>query len=155
MKTTKSSVLNHFTCISVGYCDLQNLLNWKRRAAHTEGVYGWNADVYTFDDRQNVAIVTGYRPFGESVDSELIRKYEKKARKVAVDETDRVYLYVPELSGSSAYDYESKAFHKIMFGKEYGARYNANGHYTTVQATKEEILSELRTMYSEVSYIFE
>lgn len=51
----------HVICI--GYCDLQYLLRKESRIGYTAGVYGWNADVY--DVGNGVAIVTGYRPFGD------------------------------------------------------------------------------------------
>jgi hypothetical protein len=42
-------------------------------------VYGWNFDLYDID---GVAITTGYRGMiGECIPSELIRKYESKAKK--------------------------------------------------------------------------
>lgn len=63
--------------ISVGYCNLQNLLTYAMPIAYTKGVYGWNADVYAFGD---VAIVTGYRPFGDNVDYALCREFEERAK---------------------------------------------------------------------------
>ena len=65
--------------ISVPYCAIQNLLHYKTRTGYTCGIYGWNADIYTF---ANCAIVTGYRPFGKSVSYELCKEYDKKAEKV-------------------------------------------------------------------------
>jgi hypothetical protein len=77
MKETKR-IYNHI--IKVGYCELQSLLNLISPFAYTSGVYGWNADVYDFGD---IAIVTGYRPFGDIVAScELCHKYEQKAKEI-------------------------------------------------------------------------
>ena len=85
-KTTKRNVMNGYSnVISVGYCDFQSLLRCKEPIAYTSGVYGWNADVYDFG---NVAIVTGYRPFGNTYPEnrfELIRKYEDEAKAFAYD----------------------------------------------------------------------
>lgn len=77
-KTTRKQVLNSCqVALSVGYCDLQNLLCLRNADCYTCGVYGWNADVYYID---GLAIVTGYRPFGKNVDYKLIRSYENNAR---------------------------------------------------------------------------
>jgi hypothetical protein len=43
-------------CYKVGYCKLSNLLECEKKLGYTTGVYGWNADVYNYD---NVNIVTG------------------------------------------------------------------------------------------------
>lgn len=78
-KTTKKDIMRNYYCIKVGYCELQRLLSCVAPTAYTCGTYGWNADVYTFED-SNTAIITGYRPFGEfSADYDLCRKYEEKA----------------------------------------------------------------------------
>lgn len=77
IKETKR-IYNHI--IKVDYCELQSLLNLISPFAYTSGVYGWNADVYDFGD---IAIVTGYRPFGDIVAScELCHKYEQKAKEI-------------------------------------------------------------------------
>lgn len=61
-KTTKRAVMDGYGfVISVGYADLQHLLRCKSPVAYTSGQYGWNADIYDFG---NIAICTGYRPFG-------------------------------------------------------------------------------------------
>ena len=84
-KSTKKQIMWGYYCYSVGYCDLQYLFSFKNPIAYTCGVYGWNADVYEVD---NVAIVTGYRPFGIHVPHELVKKYEDYARGVVYgDET--------------------------------------------------------------------
>nr|DAT23282.1 MAG TPA: hypothetical protein [Caudoviricetes sp.] len=55
--------------------------------AYTAGVYGWNANIY---DLNGIALVTGYRTFGEISPSwELIEKYEQKAKEVI----DLIYNY--------------------------------------------------------------
>lgn len=80
-KTTKKAVMErHVACVSVGYCNLQKLLNYVSPNAYTCGVYGWNADIY--DVSGGYAIVTGYRPFGKSASYELCQKYEKLADKI-------------------------------------------------------------------------
>lgn len=80
----KKDVTKNFNfIISVGYCDLWYLLKGLDRMGYTCGVYGWNADIYKID---NVAIVTGYRPFGNiQSDYKLNKKYNEKARKIFED----------------------------------------------------------------------
>lgn len=80
-KCTKRDIMaNYDKVIKVGYCDLQNLLKYESPIAYTAGVYGWNADIYDFG---GVAIVTGYRPFGNIHPNwEIIDKYEKEAKNI-------------------------------------------------------------------------
>ena len=75
-RTTKKATLNNYTCIKVGYCNLQHLLNYENPEAYTSGVNGWGADVYSFG---GVAIVTGYAPFGVAADYDTCRKYDEAA----------------------------------------------------------------------------
>ena len=83
-KTTKKEINSNFkNVICVGYCDAQYLLQGKNPIAYNAGYYGWNADVY---DVNGVAIVTGYRPWGNiRPDYETIKKYEDEARKICGD----------------------------------------------------------------------
>ena len=80
-RTTQKAIKAGFhKVIKVGYCDLQSLLNCETEKAYTAGVYGWNADIYDFG---NVAICTGYRPFGNvSTDYNTTSKYEKLAEEI-------------------------------------------------------------------------
>ena len=81
-KTTKKEINQNYSCvICIGYCDAQYLLNGKNPIAYNSGYYGWNYDLY---DVNGVAIVTGYRPFGNiRPDYDTIKKYEDEARKIA------------------------------------------------------------------------
>lgn len=79
IKTTRKEILNGYFCYQSGYCALVNLLYFKKPTAYTSGINGWNADVYTFD---NVAIVTGYLPFGQHIPYDLVEKYENYAQDV-------------------------------------------------------------------------
>lgn len=75
IETTKKSVLSSYKCIAIGYCELDTLLKYESPVAFTcSKSYGWRADVYVFG---NVAIVTGYAPFGTHVS--IVQKYEDKA----------------------------------------------------------------------------
>jgi hypothetical protein len=79
-KTTQKAVKGNFSKVfAVGYCGLASLLHFEQPRAYTCGVYGWNADIYEFG---GVAIVTGYRPFGEDVPASIVRKYEEQARAI-------------------------------------------------------------------------
>lgn len=80
LQVTKKAVLKGYSLIiRIGYHGLQNLLWYEERRAYTAGVNGWNADIYEFD---GTAIVTGYRPFGDTVSRELIQRYETAAKDV-------------------------------------------------------------------------
>lgn len=82
-KTTRKAVKeNSRIILKVGYCDLQSLLYFREAEAYTCGVYGWNADIYMFG---NVTVVTGYRPFGNYSNYDLVHEYEEKARKITKD----------------------------------------------------------------------
>ena len=78
-KAKKSEIMRYYDCYSIGYCELQNLLHFELPESYTCGVYGWNADIYSIN---GYAIVTGYRPFGQSVNYEIVRKYDRKAEKI-------------------------------------------------------------------------
>ena len=71
IKLTKKDIQSNYWCYSVNDGKLQYLLSYTKSAGYTSGVYGWNADIYLFycDD---IAIVTGYRPFGEHI---LLEKF--------------------------------------------------------------------------------
>ena len=88
VQTTKKTVKNNYSkIIRIGYCDMQTLLSLEEPFAYTAGVYGWNANIY---DLNGIALVTGYRTFGEISPSwELIEKYEQKAKEVI----DLIYNY--------------------------------------------------------------
>lgn len=82
-KTTRKAVKeNGGVIMEVGYCDLQSLLRYVDPIAYTCGVYGWNADIYNFG---KIVIVTGYRPFGNYSNYDIVREYELKARKIVDD----------------------------------------------------------------------
>lgn len=69
---------------SIGYCELQTLFSSVSPRYYNSGVYGWNYDVYEFD---NCYIATGYRGMpGKRLDYELCRKYEEMARNATWEE---------------------------------------------------------------------
>jgi hypothetical protein len=87
--TAKDLKAGYYHIISVGYCDLQSLLNYKTPVAYNAGIYGWNFDVY---DINGIAIVTGYRPAPSknSIKNNyaLAREYEQKAQTANKSEKD-------------------------------------------------------------------
>lgn len=80
-KTTQRNIkANYKHVVSVGYCNLQNLLNRKNPIAYTTRREGWGADVY---DCGSIAIATGYAPFGDIRPSyDLCQKYDQAAAKI-------------------------------------------------------------------------
>lgn len=82
MNITKTNIKRMYqNTIRIGYCELQNLLRFKKADFYTSGVYGWNADIYPINI--NTAIVTGYRPFGTiSPNYEIVKKYDQQAQEI-------------------------------------------------------------------------
>lgn len=86
-KTTKKEVKSNYrNIIRLGAVELYYLLKFTEPVAYTSGVYGWNADIY---DLGNVAIVTGYRPFGNiTPDYKIVEKYNQLGREIYEEEHD-------------------------------------------------------------------
>ena len=83
LKTTNKQIrANFYKVLSIGYCDVQYLLQYKRPFAYTCGVYGWNADFYEIG---NFCISTGYRPIGEDVNYNLLMELEKQAKNICLN----------------------------------------------------------------------
>lgn len=106
IETTKKYINNLYdNKIVLGYCDLYNLLHTDEPTYYTHGVYGWNADIYTYD--LDTVIVTGYRPFGNiRPERETIKKYEEKAKKVI-----EKYL---SFKGQEVFEKRQKALKKLL-----------------------------------------
>lgn len=93
-----------YQLLSVGYCDMQHLLQYESPIAYTSGVYGWNFDAYQVN---GVTICTGYRGMPKNIrmadNWELVREYEKKAEKIIYsvsnyqDKIEIVKSYLSEL----------------------------------------------------------
>ena len=83
-RTTKKAINEGYNNrICVGYCNLQHLLNYESPVAYTANSSGWGADIYDFG---NVAIITGYAPFGNIRPGyEVCNKYENEAQKIRYD----------------------------------------------------------------------
>ena len=90
LQTTKTNIKNNFgTVLTVGYCELQYLLNYSNAFAYSAGVCGWACDYYTPSDKfRGVCLATGYntdRLGGKRVNYELLKEYEQKARELVCD----------------------------------------------------------------------
>lgn len=83
---TRKEIVNNFSKVySIGYGDMQYLLRYQNRIGYNSGIYGWNFDVYVVN---GIAICTGYRNTpGQRIDYDILKKYEKKAEKIAKDYT--------------------------------------------------------------------
>ena len=83
VKTTQKTIKEAYqNVIAVGYCNLQSLLDffYDKERYYTVRREGWGSDVYDFG---NVAISTGYAPFGNvRPNYELTQKYEHKAQEL-------------------------------------------------------------------------
>lgn len=91
IKATAKAIKNsYYNIITVGYSDLQYLLEYFQPTYYTAGVYGWNCDVYIIDSK--TVIATGYRPVsGNMHDYEITRKYNEKARDAIYNDRDLDY----------------------------------------------------------------
>lgn len=109
-KTTQKNIKeNYAAIISIGYCDAWYLLYFENPIAFTSGVYGWNADIY---DVNNVAIVTGYRPFGNiHVDYDIIREYNNRAKAIISDNSIE-YENKKDLVNDLLLEFRSEALRK-------------------------------------------
>ena len=80
-KSNRKEILAGFQyVIPIGYCNLWHLLSEEKPAAYVTRSGGWACDIYDFDD---VAITTGYQPFGNlRVSYDLVEKYEETAKPI-------------------------------------------------------------------------
>ena len=90
LQTTNSNIRNNFhTVLTVGYCELEYLLNYSNAFAYSAGVYGWACNYYTPSDKfRGVCLATGYntaRLGGKRVNYELVKEYEQKACNLVCD----------------------------------------------------------------------
>lgn len=83
LKTTKKAIRQSGqTIIKIGYCNAQFLLRFQSEFAYSTRAEGWACDYYEVN---GVIISTGYAPIGKSIDYELIREYDNKAREICGD----------------------------------------------------------------------
>ena len=82
IRATKTEMRQNYRILSIGYCDLQHLLNYESPISYSAGNNGWCCDYYYVD---NVVISTGYSPLSSKnmkEDYKTIRKYDDKARNI-------------------------------------------------------------------------
>lgn len=87
-KITKKAVKELYgnKIISVGYCNLQNLLNGNDPFAYSSRVEGWACDYYEIP--RGICISTGYSPIGKHIDYDFCRKYDEAASEIIRREND-------------------------------------------------------------------
>lgn len=82
-KTTRKAMRESYkNIISVGYCDLQDLLRFQTPFAYSTRAEGWACDYYDID---GVLISTGYSPINSKYTKstyDICRKYNKAAKKI-------------------------------------------------------------------------
>lgn len=71
-----------YDVISVGNCNLQNLLRFESPVAYNYNNDGWRYDLYVFGDK---AISTGYSPIGRKIEYDVVREYDKRAEAIIGD----------------------------------------------------------------------
>lgn len=85
IKATKKAMKESYdTILSIGYCNIQNLLKYENEIAYSTRAEGWACDYYEVN---NVCISTGYAPIGKSVSYDLQKKYDSEAETIAYDNT--------------------------------------------------------------------
>ena len=89
-KSNRKEILGGYDyVIPIGYCQLWHLLSEEKPAAYVTRSEGWACDVYDFGD---VAITTGYAPFGNKpANYDTAKKYEEMAKPI-VENSDLSHL---------------------------------------------------------------
>lgn len=82
--TAKEVKRTHSKVYQFGYGELHNLLSFRKPYAYTAGVYGWNADIYSY---ASTALTVGYRPIGGKVNPAIYKPFETMAGLVIADKT--------------------------------------------------------------------
>lgn len=94
--TMKYIKQNYKKIINVRYCKLQNFLKHETPKYYTAGVYGWNADIYIF---KGIALVTGYRPFGNiEIKSNILDVIENKSKRNDLDVYETLTKLIDEIN---------------------------------------------------------
>lgn len=83
-KVTGKWLKENYSCVSLGYCDIQWLLHYESPLYYNSGLYGWNYDAYIIGD---YALCTGYRGMPSTVKTvenkyDIAREYDRKAEKI-------------------------------------------------------------------------
>lgn len=139
-RTTMKEIKNKAICYCFGYCDIQCILHYDNAIAYTCGTYGWNADIYQ-TDYDNTVIVTGYRPWGYSLqDGKIAHAMEECAKGIIYDVShrERVTAVRDDLFRLIHADYP--AFHDEYHDADYKAE---------CMAEYEKVHNELTEKYKE------
>ena len=98
LKATKKEMREgYYYILSVGFCDMQSLLNEQRPFAYSSRAEGWACDYYEVDD---VLISTGYAPLNDKnmiKDYRIIEEYENKALEI-----DSLFFHLDERKAKKA-----------------------------------------------------
>lgn len=86
-RTTKKAMKESYDkIISIGYCNLQNLLRFREPFAYSTRAEGWACDYYDVD---GILISTGYSPLDKKGRTkstyDICKKYDEAAREVIYD----------------------------------------------------------------------
>ena len=84
-RVAKKEIRQNNVIIGVGFCHLQNLLNYENAFAYSDRPEGWSCDYYNID---NVIISTGYSPLknkNASINYDMLKKYDNKALDITCD----------------------------------------------------------------------
>ncbi len=103
IKATKAEMRKNYRILSVPYCDMQYLLNYKCPVAYSCGQDGWACDYYDID---GVIISTGYNPIkSKNVNYEYktLLKYERKAQEAKSSEDVNALLkkFIAEITAEA------------------------------------------------------
>lgn len=119
LKTTMKEVKSKAICYCFGYCDIQCILHYDHAIAYTSGTYGWNADIYQ-TDYDNTVIVTGYRPWGYSLqDRNIAYAMERCANGIKYSDTHKTEVTAIRDDLFRLIHADYSAFHNGYKDKEY------------------------------------
>lgn len=82
IKTTKKEMKRAYkNIITIGYCEMTELLCYEEPITYCVGTYGWTCDNYLID--RHTLISTGYAPInGIRVDYKKVHKYSELGREI-------------------------------------------------------------------------
>lgn len=146
LKVTQKDLKNSI-CYAFGYCDIHGLVSWKEANGYNVGTYGKNYDAY-FHETLNIAITTGYRPYGLTLHDDiyfpekhksltmLLSDYAFKVR----DNKEKAEL-LELLFQWCLYDYN--IYHAVWLKKEIKEEKDSNGYHHKVMTDYKKKLSAI------------
>lgn len=140
LKTTMKEVKSKAICYCFGYGDIQRIMYYDNPVAYTCGTYGWNADIYQ-TDYDNTVIVTGYRPWGYSLqDRKIAYAMERCARDIKYSDTQEAEVTAIRNDLFRLIHADYSAFHNEYHDADYDAE---------CMAEYERVHNELTEKYKE------